>query len=476
MLRVDIVATLATTNTSLQVKLVNDKLVYSSELVTRLATSKDVVTFGLINPYTGDVNKVQYRVITHKGVHKLKMEPFHCQQDDDDFVHVEAMGDIKAKYPAHSEQIQKLESLINSGESIVEDAKKGNWRQVSEAIDSGVNLECKDALGDTVLLYALREGKLELVKKLLAHGADVSSCGSGKYTVFHSAISRRNASCSFELVTLLRQHISNRFGDAKCNALINARNASGETPIYRAVEANHKALAKLLIGFNANTELADDNGLTPLHYATKHCPTMIVTLLNNGANPLTFDNQGRSPLHQAAANGDFKLMETFLEKVKHIYADEVAKGYLERKSKDGTTLACITARCALPYDQDGIEVLKTLKKVNVDLNHSDNQKQTPLMHACRKGNYHLTNWLVEQQVALDSKDARGMTAVMIAAEQGKIEIVKLLINAGANVGIKTQPLFGKTLIDFVPDSKKDEIKQVIEQRKAAQSELGKSSS
>jgi len=82
----------------------------------------------------------------------------------------------------------------------------------------GINITDKD--GDTLLHFAVREGKKEVVEWLISKGADV-----------------------------------------------NARGIMGFMPLHLAATLNHRDIMDLLIKKGADINAEDNNGKTPLYYA-----------------------------------------------------------------------------------------------------------------------------------------------------------------------------------------------------------------
>ena len=61
---------------------------------------------------------------------------------------------------------------------------------------------------------------------------------------------------------------------------------------------------------------------------------------------------------------------------------------------------------------------------------------TALMAAARKGHENIVKTLVEKGAEVDVKDNEGMTAIIMAAQYGRYEIVKFLIPRIANINDK----------------------------------------
>ena len=71
----------------------------------------------------------------------------------------------------------------------------------------------------------------------------------------------------------------------------------------------------LLLNQNADVELQDEEGRTPLHYVVQanDSECLILLLHHIGPDPNSVDRQGMTPLHYAAKNGFTDCLELLVE-------------------------------------------------------------------------------------------------------------------------------------------------------------------
>lgn len=172
---------------------------------------------------------------------------------------------------------------------------------------------------------------------------------------------------------------------------------------------------------------------------------LVNSLLENGIDVNSRDENGWTPLMWASCKRHVKLISTLLEKGADINA----------KDKEGHTALIIAL---LQNSQGGwngnnlhIEIIKLLLEKGAEVNTKDNKGRTSLIIASTYAsvNYNdyieLIKFLLEKGANLNDKDNRGLTALIIALDRGWVEIVKILMEAGA-------------LID---DQNKDEVQTLV---------------
>ena len=208
-------------------------------------------------------------------------------------------------------------------------------------LDRGADANTQQFRGQTALMWAAAEGHADVVKLLLARGADpaLSSAASTKHE-------RRPPGGMTALLFASRQ---GKLDAARAlldgGADIDQAGADNTSPLLIAVVNGHYDLASLLIERGANPNVADANGRTPLYAAIdlrnvqwSQAPApelpqathlaMITKLLDAGADPSikmtgqvghrgSFDMRwtdlkGGTAFSRAAWNGDIEVMRLLL--------------------------------------------------------------------------------------------------------------------------------------------------------------------
>ncbi|KAI4264838.1 MAG: hypothetical protein L6R42_000084 [Xanthoria sp. 1 TBL-2021] len=127
-------------------------------------------------------------------------------------------------------------------------------------------LNHRNELGKTALYDSIRSAtghpELEVFRLLLDRGADYTIPKKHDVSPLHAAAYHGNVT----VVSTLLSHSSKKDSPEDFQALINARNDEGKTPLHDACEKGRQRVTKLLMDFGADYTLADDNGRTALHW------------------------------------------------------------------------------------------------------------------------------------------------------------------------------------------------------------------
>jgi len=87
------------------------------------------------------------------------------------------------------------------------------------------------------------------------------------------------------------------------------------------------------------------------------------------------------------------------------------------------------------------ETARQLLLSGADINLTNNDGNNALWLACFSGDLATINLLIENNIEINNKNVTGATALIYASSAGKAEVVKQLLDAGANPFIRTQDDF-----------------------------------
>lgn len=164
---------------------------------------------------------------------------------------------------------------------IADAVRRGDGAEIRRQLQS-VAADAPGSDGSTLLLEAIRRGRVESVEALIAGGADPNRPDARGETPVHAAAFSGEPE-------LLRAVIAGG-GD------VNARSSgTGVTPLVSALRSPSREQYRVLLEAGADPDVADPNGGTPLHTAARtNNGQAILDLLAKGASPLARDSTGAS--------------------------------------------------------------------------------------------------------------------------------------------------------------------------------------
>jgi len=243
-------------------------------------------------------------------------------------------------------------------------------------------------------LYQL--GKLEDVQRKIKNGlVDINCTDKQGYNGLMIAV----ISCVFLLLYGINAHfLSCRNDFNMVKVLLEAgcdhdlQNDRGETALHKAaISGSIESVNTCLLGGCSNT--------LPKKKAR--------LLLDAGANVHKRDNDGRSPIINAACAGEKNMCELLLQRG------------AELDDKDELTNKTPLIFASYAGHEDTVELLV---KKGADVNHIDNFQWSALMFAAYTGKDRLVRILLKSSAMASLANHKGKTAASIAADQGHTSI------------------------------------------------------
>lgn len=265
-------------------------------------------------------------------------------------------------------------------------------------------------------MYAAAKGHIEIVKWLIAQGADINyqtpKCPEtgGKLSALHLAAQKAQGA----MIQLL----------VECGANINSLDGNGVTPLVDALFHKRIETAEQLLVLGADAGLVGNEGETAIGAAVMvRAHRMVGLLLTKGVDFRVIDSSGQGLLHFAASNNDAVELSRFVSL--GLPVDQLS-------SVTGTPLICACV-------SDAIDAARILLEAGASVNASlpDERVWTGLFYAIARQNSRMVDLLLRYgaDVNLTCKNplagsfknpSEFMTARQLAARHPDPEVIRLL--------------------------------------------------
>ncbi|MFH4980405.1 hypothetical protein AB6A40_007114 [Gnathostoma spinigerum] len=221
-------------------------------------------------------------------------------------------------------------------------------------------------------------------------------------------------------------------------ALVNERGRYGRTALMQTAcnQAKTESVSvedvEKLLRAGADIDAQDDSEDTALMLAVKSGRQMVVEcLLKNGADPTIVDECDRTPLHHAVAIQSTEITKLLLE---------TRKINVDALDVENRTALVVCAK----YDMMGPEIAEMLLRAKADVACVGDKcsrtydGKTALHFAAQHNNVEIIRVLVENGANKDAQDQLDQTPLFLAAKEGHLEAVEKLICLGASKEITDQ--------------------------------------
>jgi ankyrin repeat protein len=324
------------------------------------------------------------------------------------------------------------------GAEIHELAESGDLESLQVVLRDQPDLvNAKNENGRTPLHLACRGAYPEVVKYLVAHGADVNARDDYQSTPLHFA-AYRNLTESMNVLL-----------EGKADA--NLQDHSKATPLHYAAMADQTAAVEVLIAAGAKLEIPDDYGRTPLMLCARERggPQTINIVLEAGADVTATDRYGDDALELAAWRGKEEVVNLLLDAGAKVPGSGPDSQELFRHAADNGLERLFNALVAAGGEPDfklaaggtlvhsaaaggSLQILQGLAARGLDLEARDDYGWTPLHYAARDGRVECVRWLCAKKVPIDARSLMGQTPYNVAVEREMAAAAAALKAAGAD--------------------------------------------
>ena len=278
----------------------------------------------------------------------------------------------------------------------------------------------------TLLHLAVREGRFEAVRLLLAHGADINSCKDyatlpriaslQRHSQGLESHSERPLDGGSDAIDDIENALPDTNVDINSGEIGDAEISLGErrfTPLHLAASEEHFEICQLLLERNADVRVHSDGGNTPLHLAASgHHLQIVGILLQYNAEVNSRNEDGRTPLLMALSR------ENALDDGGSTSSHQVSQGW-----QKGDLIT---------------RLVRLLLDYGANVNVYDKSRKTPLHFAASEGHLYVARMLLERNADVRVHGDGGDTPLHLAASSHHLQIVRNLLQYNAEVNSRNE--------------------------------------
>lgn len=317
-------------------------------------------------------------------------------------------------------------------------AKYNSLSAIKTILAFGFDVNSQNNKGETALHIAAANNQLAVIEFLYSVGADLAIVNKKNEMAFDVAMNAMHTECGLFIINHASpsnqfRHINNKYGNNLNSCLhiainqqnlkllhflldndvdVNAANLLGETPVHLAIFKNNLGMLKLLVDKKATLLPVMKSGFSALDIATSNhaCPAMITFLCKQCPDLIPLCKN--LPLHALIIAKKTKALQALLNFKIDVNATN--------DSKQTPLHTAISIQ--------KIDIVNLLLANKADIHHVDKEGSNALFYAVLHNQESIANFLIARGVRFDIKLSDGTTLLHIAAYHACHSLFKTIVN------------------------------------------------
>ncbi|XP_041105107.1 transient receptor potential cation channel, subfamily N, member 1 isoform X2 [Polyodon spathula] len=372
-------------------------------------------------------------------------------------------------------------------------------------VEYGASVDFQNEEGQTPLHVAAWEGDESMLKYFYQCKANPNIADKLDRSPLHIAAERGHTNVVEVLTEKFRSNVLGRTKDGSTLMHISAQcghpetalaflkkgvplhmpNKARETPLHIAARVKEgEKVAEMLLKSGADVNAEQENGETAMHIAARHGSLrMLQALIEEGGDLTCQSKAGENPLHIAVRHCHAHVVEEILSYLANEKSQAEAIVCVSQENREGETplhLAAEIKKDMIHFEEEDTKIIRILMEYDIDITAATRLTcETPLHYCARVGNTDvlleiLKNFNANQlQQAINKHDKNGWSPLLLAAERGHTEMVRILLQNHARVDVFDE--HGKAALHLAAGNGHEEIVDILLSHKAfvnAKTKLG----
>eukprot|EP00029_Vermamoeba_vermiformis_P014450 TRINITY_DN956_c0_g1_i1.p1 TRINITY_DN956_c0_g1~~TRINITY_DN956_c0_g1_i1.p1 ORF type:complete len:375 (-),score=52.82 TRINITY_DN956_c0_g1_i1:103-1227(-) len=356
-----------------------------------------------------------------------------------------------------------------------ESSKKSAYKEDLQRIEESKNFSPQTQIEDDQLNSA-RSAKLDLIG-FEESNPTLNASFVGDYETVKAGLEQKNFDpnyrCNVNGFTALMLASQEGHQDIveyllEKGAKTDERNRGGDTALALACLKNQKEIVRVLIDHGCSVNTVNNSGWTPLSLAARYGDAELFTwLLRAGADSNCPPTSGWQLIHHPFGNVNPEVLDLFKpnlcknkDEFKNKFPGEVDPILIYNHEDGGAPLIIYSAR------NGSFEAVQFLVNYGVNVDEADPSGWTALMYTIRYngGDVRTARLLVENKADVNHREKDGWTPFLLACAYGSVDVVKLLVENGANVRVKND--FGYDGLRLAKHWHKEDVRRYLKTLKA----------